>query len=92
MYRKVLKFFALLLMFLSMLLLIFESMTGLLSQILCQKLCGETHAPSIELRIVDLSCVFDTDRYLGFSLVLLLIFGIMLNVLSSRKTVAEVSQ
>ena len=92
MYRKVVKFFAVVLMFFSMLLLIFEIMTGLLSQILCQKFCGETYTPSIEPRIVDLSCVFDTDRYLGFSLVLLLVLGIMLNVLSSRKTVAEVSQ
>jgi len=91
-YTKLLKIFAGLLIVFSTLLLIFESMTGLLSQIVCQKFCGESYAPSIELRIVDFSCVFDTDRYLGFSLVLLLIFGIMLNVLSSRKTVSEVSQ
>ena len=92
MYRKMVKFFALLLMFFSMSLLVFESMTGLLSQILCQKFCGESYAPSIEPRIVDYSCVFDTDRYLGFTLVLLLVFGIMLNVLSSKKTVSEASQ
>ena len=92
MYRKVVKFFAVVLMFFSMLLLIFESVTGLLSQILCQKFCGETYTSSIEPHIVDLSCVFNTDRYLGFSLVLLLVFGIMLNVLSSKKTVSEASQ
>ena len=92
MYRKVVRFFAVLLMFFSMLLLIFESMTGLLSQILCQKFCGEIYTSSIEPRIVDFSCVFNTDRYLGFTLVLLLVFGIMLKVLSSRKTVSEASQ
>ena len=92
MYRKMVKSFAVLLMFFSMLLLVFESVTGMLSQILCQKFCGEIYTSSIEPRIIDLSCMFNTDRYLGFSLVLLLLFGIILNVLSAKVFISKENQ
>jgi Sec-independent protein secretion pathway component TatC len=85
MYKKLLKIFAVLVIVFSMLLLIFESMTSILSTILCQKFCPEHYIASFEPKIVDLSCAFDTDKYLNFSLILLLIFGIILNVLSSEK-------
>ena len=90
MYKKLIKIFSGLVIVFSMMLLIFESMTSILSTILCQKFCPEQYIASLEPKIVDLSCAFDTDMYLNFSLILLLVFGIILNVLSSEKTlVAE---
>jgi len=92
MYTKLLKIFSELLIVLSMMLLIFESMTSILSGILCQNLCPERYVSSIELQIVDLSCTFNTDMYLNFSLVLFLIFGIMLNMLSTKVSITEENQ
>ncbi len=89
MLKKLFKVFALLLTFTSILILLFEGMTGVLSSILCQKLCRESYASLIEPKIVDLSCGFNVDRYLGFSLVLMLVIGILLNVLSSRVSVSQ---
>jgi len=87
MYKKLFKIFAVLLMVFSMILLIFESLTGILSLVLCQKLCPH-YVVSSEPQIVDYSCGFNTDMYLNFSLVLLFIFGIVLNILSFREVVA----
>jgi hypothetical protein len=92
MYTKLLKIFAELLIVLSMLLLIFESMTSILSRVLCRNLCHEHYVSTIEPKIVDLSCSFNTDMYLNFSLVLFLILGIMLNVLSTKVSIAEENQ
>ena len=92
MFKKLLKIFTILLMFLSILLLIFESMTGVLSQILCQKFCGKSYIPSIEPQITDIACKFNTDMYLGFTLVLLVVLSIVMNVLSSREPVTEENQ
>ena len=92
MYTKLLKIFAEVLIVLSMMLLIFESMTSILSGILCQNLCHERYISSIELQIVDFSCTFNTEMYLHFSLVLFLILGIMLNVLSTKVSIAEENQ
>jgi Sec-independent protein secretion pathway component TatC len=83
-YRKLLKIFAGLMIFFSILLLIFESMTNILSTVLCHKFCPEQYIASLEPKIMDPSCLFDTDMYLNFSIILLLIFGIILNVLSSK--------
>lgn len=73
----------------SILLFFFESMTGLLSHMLCQKLCGEHYVSSIEPTIVDLSCGFHAELYLYFSLILTFVFGMVVNILLSRRTVEE---
>jgi len=80
---------------LSIFLVIFENLTGILSPLLCQKLCGESYMLAIESkvymepRIIDPSCGFYTDMYLSCSLGLLFVVGIVMNVFLGRRSITE---
>ena len=89
MYRKLIKLFAGVVVVFALILLIFESMTNILSRILCHEFCQDQYIASLEPKIMDLSCTFNTDMYLNFTLILLFVFGIIVNVLSAQELVDE---
>ena len=89
MYRKLLRTFAIMMIISSITFLLFENITGVLSRLLCEEVCGKSYLPVLEPKIVDTSCSFRTDMYLSFSLVLLFVFGMVTAILLGRRSVVE---
>ena len=73
----------------SILLWMFERLTNSISTLLGKLICGESYMNPVNGEISDLSCGFNTDMHLSFTLVILLIIGLISYILASRQIIAE---
>jgi len=72
----------------SLLVLIVDRMTGLISTFIGKQICGDQYMCPVEGVVCDRSCGFNTDMYLAFFLVLVLLIGIAL-IISSQKRILK---
>jgi len=83
--KKWQKIFAILLMVVTLLVLLFERTTGKLSDLLGKWLCGSRYMQAVNGHIGDESCGFNTDMHLSLLLIILFTLGVVLYIIS-RKT------
>ena len=74
---------------LSLLIWIFERLTTVPSTMIGKLICGESYMQAVNGKVGDMSCGFNTDMHLSFSLVLLLVLGVILTVLSKKQAALE---
>jgi len=74
---------------LSLLTWIFERLTTIPSTIIGKFICGENYMQAVNGKVGDISCGFNTDMHLSFSLVILLVLGVILTVLSKKQAALE---
>ena len=74
---------------LSVLTWIVERLTTVPSTMIGKFICGESYMQTVNGKVGDMSCGFNTDMHLSFSLVLLLVLGVILTVLSKKQATLE---
>jgi hypothetical protein len=83
--KKWQKAFTMLLMVVTLLVLLFERITGKLSDLLGKWLCGNRYMQAVNGHIGDESCGFNTDMHLSLLLIIFFMLGVILYIVS-RKT------
>ncbi len=74
---------------LSILTWIFERLTTVPSAIIGKLICGDSYMQAVDGKVGDMSCGFNTDMYLSFSLVIFLVLGVILTVSSKKQATWE---
>ncbi|AKF25526.1 hypothetical protein YH65_09175 [Sulfurovum lithotrophicum] len=72
----------------SLLVLIIDRTTGLISAFIGKQVCGDQYLCPVGGVVCDRSCGFNTDMYLAFFLILMLLLGIAL-IISSKKRILK---
>jgi len=73
----------------SVLLWILERLTNIISTLLGKLICGESYMNPVNGEVGDLSCGFNTDMHLSFTLVIFLIIGLILYISSFNQHISQ---